>query len=70
MSIFTKFKTNKITINSRNGQYKKTVKSSVYQPNIENYQRDISNLKDIYRVDVSLESISRITGKLIPLIQE
>ncbi len=97
---------NKSTTNSRNGKYKKTVKSSAgnidllvprdkegaYQPKIvEKHQRDISNLEDnilslygkgmstrdisshvqeIYGFEVSAESISRITDKLIPLIQE
>jgi transposase-like protein len=97
---------NKSTTNSRNGKYKKTVKSSAgtidllvprdregaYQPKIvEKHQRDISKLEDnilslygkgmstrdisshvqdIYGFEVSAESVSRITDKLIPLIQE
>ncbi|WP_319371529.1 transposase [uncultured Ilyobacter sp.] len=95
---------NKSNTNSRNGKYKKTVKSSAenidllvlrdregaYQPKIvKKHQKDISKLEnnilslygkgistrdisshvqEIYGVNVSAESVSRITDKLIPLI--
>lgn len=75
-----------LSLNTRNGSSKKTVKSSCgnidlkiprdiegsFEPQaLKNYQKDIStHIKEIYGIGISESMVSKITNKILPTIEE